>query len=107
MPSINVSLSDELCDFVNEQVSASSYTSSSEYLRQLIREHREAVRFRKLIDEGASSPIEGTFDKAYFDDLRVRARSRDTRGDAQTRHSPAASPQRRGRCRRLLLWERR
>jgi antitoxin ParD1/3/4 len=80
MPSINVSLSDELCDFVNEQVAASSYTSSGEYLSQLIREHREVVRFRKLIEEGASSPIEGTFDKAYFDDLRLRARSRDTRG---------------------------
>jgi antitoxin ParD1/3/4 len=80
MPSINISLPDELCDFVNEQVAGSSYSSSSEYLRQLIREHREVVRFRKLIDEGASSPIEGTFDKAYFDDLRARAKARDKRG---------------------------
>lgn len=80
MPSVNISLPDDLCDFVNEQVAASSYSSSSEYLRELIREHRELVRFRKLIEEGAASPIEGTFDKVYFDDLRVRARSRDTRG---------------------------
>jgi len=36
------------------------------------------VRFRKLIDEGAGSPIEGTFDKGYFDDLRARARRRKT-----------------------------
>ncbi len=78
MATMNISLPDELRDFVNQQVSESSYTSTSEYLRQLIREHREMVRFRKLIDEGASSPIEGTFDKGCFDDLRARARNRKT-----------------------------
>jgi antitoxin ParD1/3/4 len=79
MPTIHISLPDELQEFVNEQVAASSYTDTGDYLRQLIREHREIVRFRKLIDEGASSPIEGAFDKAYFDDLRARAKSRDNR----------------------------
>ncbi|UHD16263.1 ribbon-helix-helix domain-containing protein [Thiocapsa bogorovii] len=76
MATMNISLPDELRDFVNEQVAESSYTSTSEYLRQLIREHREVVMFRKLIDEGAGSPIEGIFDKGYFDDLRVRAKGR-------------------------------
>jgi antitoxin ParD1/3/4 len=76
MATMNISLPDDLRDFVNEQVTESSYTSASEYLRQLIREHRELVRFRKLIDEGASSPIEGTFDEGYFDDLRARTRRR-------------------------------
>ncbi|NBC14232.1 MAG: ribbon-helix-helix protein, CopG family [Gammaproteobacteria bacterium] len=79
MSQISISLPDDLEEFVREQVAASSYTSTSEYLRQLIREHREVVRFRNLIDEGASSPIEGTFDKPYFDDLRTRARSRTAR----------------------------
>ena len=78
MATMNISLPDELRDFVNEQVAESSYTSTSEYLCQLIREHRELVRFRKLIDEGASSPIEGPSDKGYFDDLRARARRRKT-----------------------------
>ena len=78
MATMNISLPDELRDFVNQQVSESSYTSTSEYMGKLIREHREVVRFRKLIDEGANSPIEGTFDKGYFDDLRARARSRKT-----------------------------
>jgi vacuolar-type H+-ATPase subunit C/Vma6 len=36
------------------------------------------VRFRKLIDEGARSPIEGSFDKGYFDDLRASVRRRKT-----------------------------
>ena len=75
---MNISLPDELRDFVNEEVAKSSNTSTSEYLRQLTREQRELVRFRKLVDEGASSPIEGTFDKAYFHDLRARARRRKT-----------------------------
>lgn len=79
MSQISISLPDDLEEFVREQVAASSYTSTSEYLRQLIRQHREVVRFRNLIDEGASSPIEGTFDKPYFDDLRARARSRTAR----------------------------
>lgn len=78
MATMNISLPDELRDFVNEQVAESSYTSTSEYLRQLIHEHREVVMFRKLIAEGASSPIEGTFDKGYFDNLRARARGRTT-----------------------------
>jgi len=37
MATMNISLPDELRDFVNEQVAESSYTSTSEYLRQLIR----------------------------------------------------------------------
>ena len=61
---------DHLREFVEQQVRDKSYTSSSEYLRQLIREHREIERFRELIDEGANSPIVGVFDQSYFDDLK-------------------------------------
>jgi len=75
MTTMNISLADELSELVNQQVAEATCTSPGDYRRQFIREHRELlVRFRKLIDEGASSPLEGTFDKGYFDDLRARAR---------------------------------
>lgn len=70
MATMNISLTDDLREFVEQQVRDKSYTSSSEYLRQLIREHREIERFRELIDEGANSPIVGVFDQSYFDDLK-------------------------------------
>jgi antitoxin ParD1/3/4 len=60
-------------------VAAKSYTSTSEYLRQLIREHREVERFRTLIDEGAKAPIVGLADDAWFEGLRQRARNRGKR----------------------------
>jgi antitoxin ParD1/3/4 len=90
MATMNISLPDELRDFVNEQAAESSYTSTREYLRQLIRAHRELVRFRKLIDEGVSSPIEGTFDKGYFDDLRPAQDAGRSKSDGQIAHPPRA-----------------
>lgn len=33
-------------------------------------------QFRKLMDEGARSPVVGEFDTAYFERLRARARDR-------------------------------
>lgn len=80
---MNISLTDDLKQFVDEQVSAKSYTSTSEYLRELIRRQRDVEHFRKLIDEGAQSPVTGAFDKAYFDGLRARAKSRSRRPSAK------------------------
>ena len=54
---MNISLSDELKDFVEQQVADGSYSSTSEYLRQLIREKRDEARFRALILEGVNSPL--------------------------------------------------
>ena len=79
MATMNISLTDDLKQFVDEQVAAKSYTSTSEYLRHLIREHREVERFRKLIDEGANAPIIGVADDAWFEGLRQRARNRGNR----------------------------
>lgn len=76
MATMNISLTDDLKQFVDEQVSANSFTSSSEYVRQLIRERREVEQFRQLLKVGAESPVIGVFDKAYFDGLRTRARNR-------------------------------
>lgn len=75
MATMNISLTDDLKQFVDEQVAAKSYTSTSEYLRELIRRQWDVEQFRKLIDEGAKSPVVGLFDKAYFDDLKQQIRT--------------------------------
>lgn len=75
MATMNISLPDDLRDFVEQQVREKSYSSSSEYLRELIRRQRDTERFRGLILEGLNSPVVGTFDEDFFDQLRARIRS--------------------------------
>ncbi|HKX46751.1 MAG TPA: type II toxin-antitoxin system ParD family antitoxin [Planctomycetota bacterium] len=57
--SMNVSLPKSLRSFVEERVSSSSYTSASEYVRELIRKDRERraaqERLEELLLEGLGS----------------------------------------------------
>ena len=76
MATMNISLPDELKEFVDAQVAEHAYGSTSEYLRELIRKQRDIDKLRRMLDEGAKSPIEGVMDKAWFDSLRERARKR-------------------------------
>jgi antitoxin ParD1/3/4 len=76
MSTMNISLPDSLKSFVDEQVAAGGYGSSSEYVRELIRNEKDRQRLRELVLEGMASPVEGQFDKAYFDDLRKRIRAK-------------------------------
>ena len=55
MATMNISLPDELKQFIDAQVSEHGYGSSSEYLRDLIRKQRDVERLRKLLLEGANS----------------------------------------------------
>jgi antitoxin ParD1/3/4 len=63
---MNISLTDELRDFVEQQVREKGFTSSSEYLRQLIRENRDLESFKAMIDGDAKAPIMGKADAGYF-----------------------------------------
>ncbi|MDE0379458.1 MAG: type II toxin-antitoxin system ParD family antitoxin [Rhodospirillales bacterium] len=71
---MNVSLPEALKDFVEDQVSARGYSTSSEYVRELIRRDRDRQRLRGLLLEGAASPQAATADADYFDKLRSRVR---------------------------------
>lgn len=73
---MNVSLPEELKAFVDEQVAAHGYASTSEYLRDLIRKQRDIEQLRQKLLEGANSRVVGEMDTAYFDRLRKRARTR-------------------------------
>ncbi len=72
MSTMNISLPDELKTFVDEQVADRGYTSTSEYLRALIRREKEHETLRRLLLEGAATPIVGEADAAYFEGLRER-----------------------------------
>ena len=74
MSTMNVSLPEALKEFVENQVSARGYSTSSEYVRELIRKDQDRQRLRGLLLEGAVSPQAVTADADYFNELRSRAR---------------------------------
>ena len=79
MTTMNISLSEALKTFVDDQVGERGYSSSSEYVRELIRKDRDRQRLRGLLLEGAASPPAVTADADYFDRLRSRVREADQR----------------------------
>ena len=74
MSTMNISLPEALKTFVDQQVSARGYGTSSEYVRELIRKDQETQHLRALLLHGAASPSGDPVDAAYFDDLRTRVR---------------------------------
>ena len=74
MTTMNISLPEALKSFVDDQVGARGYGSSSEYVRELIRKDRDRQRLRGLLLEGAASPAAANADADHFDRLRGRIR---------------------------------
>lgn len=73
MSTMNISLPEELKDFVDEQVKR-GYGTSSEYVRELIRNDQDQLRLRELLLAGAASSPTAPADAAYFKRLRNRSR---------------------------------
>lgn len=71
---MNISLPEALKAYVDEQVSQGGYSTSSEYVRELIRRDQDRNRLRGLLLEGASSEPAANGDAAYFQGLRDRIR---------------------------------
>ncbi|MEB1529779.1 type II toxin-antitoxin system ParD family antitoxin [Xanthomonas sp. WHRI 7945] len=76
MATMNISLPDELKQFVDQQVAEHAYGSSSEYLRELIRRQRDAENLRGLLLEGANSGPATALEPDFFETMRKRARDR-------------------------------
>ena len=76
MGTMNISLPDSLNTFFDEQVEKRGYGTSSEYVRELIRNEQDAEQMRVLLTKGAKSPVVGLMDDEWFDSLRQRARGR-------------------------------
>ncbi|MDE0705211.1 MAG: type II toxin-antitoxin system ParD family antitoxin [Rhodospirillaceae bacterium] len=74
MSTMIILLSKSLKSFVESQVASGSYSTSSEYVRELIRKDRDRRSLHALVLEGAASPPAGLADADYFDRLRCRVR---------------------------------
>jgi len=74
MATMNISLPESLKTFVDGQVAERGYATSSEYVRELIRQDQDRQGLRVKLLEGAASRLSEPVDEAYFDRLRERAR---------------------------------
>lgn len=74
---MNISLPQALKSFVDQQVRSRGYSSSSEYVRELIRKDHDLQRLHDLLLEGAASPPAVTADSDYLGRLRDRVRDVD------------------------------
>ncbi len=71
---MNISLPEALKSFVDDQVSTRGYSTSTEYVCELIRKDQNRERLRSLLEEGAASPRARLLDADYFDSLRASVR---------------------------------
>lgn len=76
MPTMNVSLPQALKDYVDAQVAARRYGTTSEYVRDLIRRDSDRQELRSLLLAGAESEPAVSAEDDWFDALRDRARRR-------------------------------
>jgi len=74
MSTMTISLPEQLKRYVDEQVAARSFGTSSAYIRELIRRDRDREALRALLLDGAASEPGTPANAACFDDLRLRAR---------------------------------
>ena len=79
MATMNISLADPLKEFVDEEVREGGYSSTSDYMRDLIRQRQRekaAAFLRQLIAEGMASGPATSIESDYFERMRERARQR-------------------------------
>lgn len=69
---MNISLPEELKQFVDKRANNGSYGSASEYVRELIRRDLGLERFRNMLLEGMNSPIAAEVNDQFFADLRAK-----------------------------------
>ncbi|MDX1296926.1 MAG: type II toxin-antitoxin system ParD family antitoxin [Pseudomonas sp.] len=75
MSTMNISLPEALKSFVDEQVGQRGYSTSSEYVRELIRKDHDRQHLRGLLLAGAESAPTAPVDGAYFESLRDKVRN--------------------------------
>lgn len=75
MPTMNISLSDHLKDYVDEQVASGKYSSASEYVRELVRldqKGRERDRIEMQVLEGVKSGKGVEMTPQMWEELRLK-----------------------------------
>ena len=78
MAQMNVSLPDQLKGWAESRVAEGRYSSTSDYVRDLVRRDQEREEKRRVlqaaIDEGLASPISDRDPFDYLDELRASVR---------------------------------
>ena len=72
MSTMNISLPEGLKEFVDSQVGVRGFSTSSEYVRELIRKDQDRQNLRSLLLAGAQSAPTAPVDASYFGALRKR-----------------------------------
>jgi antitoxin ParD1/3/4 len=74
MATMNVSLPDEMKEWVEEQANSGRFGNSSDYIRDLIRRDQEAVsELQALVDEGLNSGFSDKSLEEVFADAKQNA----------------------------------
>ena len=73
---MNISLTEPLKRFVDKQVRQGGFSSTSDYMRDLIRKQRDIESLRQLLLDGANSGPGKVIDDAWFAELHARAKRR-------------------------------
>lgn len=76
MSTMNISLPEPLKKLVDEHIAKAGYSTSSEYVRELIRRDQDRLHLRELLLEGAASQLSGQADQQYFSNLRRLAKQK-------------------------------
>jgi antitoxin ParD1/3/4 len=76
MVPLHLSLSEKLKAFVDSQVAARGYATSSDYVSELIRRDEDREHLREMLLTGEASPPDRVADAAYFDAMRELAAAR-------------------------------
>lgn len=79
MSTMNISLPESLKEFVDTQVGSRGFGTSSEYVRELIRKDQDRQQLRGLLLAGAQSAPTAPVDASYFDALRKRINSKQSK----------------------------
>lgn len=87
MATMNISLPDEMKQWVEDQTAGGTYANASDYVRDLIRKDRlrtEGIaRLQAEIDKGRAGPFREITDiDAYFEEITQRTRGRLKSDDA-------------------------
>jgi len=89
MTTLNISLPDSLRRFVEEHVERSGFSTTSEYIRHLIREARDAevaARLEQLLLDGLQSGPAEPLEAAEWNALRLRVAEERPGYETEPRH---------------------
>jgi antitoxin ParD1/3/4 len=74
MATMNISLPDPLRDWVQEQIQDGNYSSSSDYVRDLIRRDRESREQQTILQEAITVGLKSGISQRSMEDLLEEAK---------------------------------